>query len=143
MSKSQEKNSSGLDREAYYAGVIEGEGCISYERTRKNYRIPSISVEMSDKDVIQRLQDYFEKGSVVFVKKRKDHHKDTWRWRVRGKGAVDIYFKMYNYLSDRRKSRIQQVLKSYCDDANSRDDNNKYKKLNKVLENVVDTTRKL
>ena len=50
---------------------------------------------------------------------------------------------MYNYLSDRRKSRIQQVLKSYCDDANSRDDNNKYKKLNKVLENVVDTTRKL
>ena len=118
------------NQEAYFAGIIDGEGCIAYEKTKKDYWIPSIAVEMSDKDVIDRLKDFFGKGSVVYIKPRQKHHKDTWRWRIRGKGAVDIYFKIYNYLSDRRKNKITEVLKRYCDDANARD---KYKKLEGVL----------
>jgi hypothetical protein len=118
------------NQEAYFAGIIDGEGCIAYEKTKKDYSIPSIAVEMSDKDVITRLKDFFGKGSVVFIKPRQKHHKDTWRWRIRGKGAVDIYFKIYNYLSDRRKNKITEVLKQYCDDANGRE---KYKKLEGVL----------
>ena len=122
------------NQEAYFAGIIDGEGCIAYEKTKPGYAIPSISVEMTDKDVITRLKDFFGKGSVVFIKPRQKHHKDTWRWRIRGKGAVDIYFKIYNYLCDRRKNKITEVLKQYCDDANSRE---KYKKLEGVLKNVV------
>ena len=118
------------NQEAYFACIIDGEGCIAYEKTKPGYAIPSISVEMTDKDVITRLKDFFGKGSVVFLKARQKHHKDTWRWRIRGKGAVDIYFKIYNYICDRRKNKITEVLKQYCDDANSRE---KYKKLEGVL----------
>ena len=118
------------NQEAYFAGIIDGEGCIAYEKTKPGYSIPSIAVEMTDKDVITRLKDFFGKGSVVFLKARQKHHKDTWRWRIRGKGAVDIYFKIYNYLCDRRKNKITEVLKQYSDDANSRE---KYKKLEGVL----------
>jgi len=118
------------NQEAYFAGIIDGEGCIAYEKTKKNYSIPSIAVEMTDKDVITRLHEFFGKGSIVYIKPRQKHHKDTWRWRIRGKGAVDIFFKIYNYLCDRRKDKIAEVLKRYCDDANARE---KYKKLEGVL----------
>jgi intein/homing endonuclease len=122
------------NQEAYFAGIIDGEGCIAYEKTKKDYWIPSIAVEMTDKDVITRIHEFFGKGSVVYIKRRQEHHKDTWRWRIRGRGAVDIYFKIYNYLCDRRKNKIAEVLRRYCDDANARE---KYKKLNGVLKNVV------
>ena len=61
------------NQEAYFAGIIDGEGCIAYEKTKKDYSIPSIAVEMSDKDVITRLKDFFGKGSVVFIKPRQKY----------------------------------------------------------------------
>ena len=122
------------NQEAYFAGIIDGEGYISYEKTKKDYSIPSVSVEMTDKDVIDRIFKFFKTGSVVYIKPRQDHHLDSWRWRSRGKAAVNIYFKIYNYLSHRRKCKIDEVLKKYCEDANARE---KYKKLNGVLKNVV------
>ena len=122
------------NQEAYFAGIIDGEGYISYEKSKKNYSIPCISVEMTDKDVIDKIFNFFGVGSVVFIKPRQDHHLDSWRWRARGKAAVDIYFKIYNYLSARRKDKIDQVLKNYCEDANARE---KYRKLEGVLKNVV------
>jgi hypothetical protein len=122
------------NQEAYFAGIIDGEGYISYEKSKKNYSIPSISVEMTDKDVIDKIFNFFGVGSVVFIKPRQDHHLDSWRWRARGKAAVNIYFKIYNYLSARRKDKIDQVLKNYCEDANARE---KYRKLEGVLKNVV------
>jgi len=122
------------NQEAYFAGIIDGEGYISYEKTKKDYSIPSVSVEMTDKDVINKIHKFFNTGSVVFIKPRQDHHLDSWRWRARGKAAVNIYFKIYNYLSARRKSKIDEVLKNYCEDANGRE---KYKKLEGVLKNVV------
>jgi hypothetical protein len=122
------------NQEAYFAGIIDGEGYISYEKTKKDYSIPCVSVEMTDKDVIDRIHKFFGTGSVVFIRPRQNHHLDSWRWRARGKSAVNIYFKIYNYLSARRKLKIDEVLKNYCEDANGRE---KYKKLEGVLKNVV------
>ena len=122
------------NQEAYFAGIIDGEGYISYEKTKKNYSIPSVSVEMTDRDVIDRIYKFFNTGSVVYIKPRQEHHLDSWRWRARGKAAINIYFKIYNYLSARRKDKIDQVLKNYCEDANARE---KYRKLEGVLKNVV------
>ena len=133
--RTKEKKES--NQEAYFAGIIDGEGYISYEKTKKDYSIPSVSVEMTDKDVIDRIFKFFKTGSVVYIKPRQDHHLDSWRWRARGKSAVNIYFKIYNYLSHRRKCKIDEVLKKYCEDANGRE---KYKKLEGVLKNVVKRT---
>jgi hypothetical protein len=91
-------------------------------------------VEMTDEDVIRKLHSFFSSGTVISMKKRVEHHKQSWRWKARGKAAVAIFFKIYNYLSGRRKEKIDEVLKRYCDDANARE---KYRKLNGVLKNVV------
>ena len=50
------------NQEAYFAGIVDGEGYISYEKTKKNYSIPSISVEMTDKDVIDRIYKFLIRG---------------------------------------------------------------------------------
>jgi len=133
----QRKDQKESNQEAYFAGIVDGEGYISYEKTKKNYSIPAISVEMTDKDVIDKIHKFFNEGSVVSIKPRQAHHLDSWRWRARGKAAVNIYFKIYNYLSARRKHKIDQVLKNYCEDANARE---KYRKLEGVLKNVVTST---
>ena len=129
------KNLSESDKEAYYAGIIDGEGYICYETTRrtndKKYQIPSISVEMSDLDVVQNIHTFFKCGSVFTIKPRQSHHKFTYRWRARGKAAVNIFFKIYSFLSLRRKNKIDMVLKMYIENQNH---NEKYRKLNKVLE---------
>ena len=135
QSKPVVKNLSESDKEAYYAGIIDGEGYISYETTRRKknvkYQIPSISVEMSDLDVVQNIHTFFKCGSVVTIRPRQNHHKFTYRWRARGKAAVNIFFKIYSFLSLRRKNKIDMVLKMYIDNQNH---NEKYNKLNKVLE---------
>ena len=48
------------NQEAYFAGIIDGEGYISYEKTKKDYSIPCVSVEMTDKDVIDRIHKFFD-----------------------------------------------------------------------------------
>ena len=83
---------------------------------------------------IRKLHAFFNSGTVISMKKRAEHHRQSWRWKARGKAAVAIFFKIYNYLSGRRKNKIDEVLKRYCDDANARE---KYRKLNGVLKNVV------
>ena len=133
----QRKDQQKDNQEAYFSGIIDGEGWISYEKASKpksDYRIPTIGVEMTDEDVIRKLHAFFKSGTVISMKKRAEHHRQSWRWKARGKAAVAIFFKIYNYLSGRRKNKIDEVLKRYCDDANARE---KYRKLNGVLKNVV------
>ena len=133
----QRKDQQKDNQEAYFSGIIDGEGWISYEKASKpksDFRIPTIGVEMTDEDVIRKLHAFFKSGTVISMKKRAEHHRQSWRWKARGKAAVAIFFKIYNYLSGRRKNKIDEVLKRYCDDANARE---KYKKLNGVLKNVV------
>ena len=87
------------NQEAYFAGIIDGEGWISYEKASKpnsDYRIPCIGVEMTDEDVIRKLHSFFSSGTVISMKKRVEHHKQSWRWKARGKAAVAIFFKIYN-----------------------------------------------
>ena len=86
---------------------------------------------MSDLDVVQNIHSFFKCGSVFTIKPRMNHHKFTYRWRARGKAAVNIFFKIYSFLSLRRKNKIDMVLKMYIDNQNH---NDKYRKLNKVLE---------
>ena len=113
QSKLAEKNLSESDKEAYYAGIIDGEGYISYETTRRTknvkYQIPSISVEMSDLDVVQNIHSFFKCGSVFTIKPRESHHKYTYRWRARGKAAINIFFKIGMRFKIRRPTGLAVV----------------------------------
>jgi hypothetical protein len=64
---------------------------------------------MSDKDVVQKFYEFFG-GCMYLCKKRQEHHKDTWRWRVNGQGALKTMDMMISYLCSRRKEKYKNVV---------------------------------
>ena len=93
----------------FLAGVFEGEGSFGIWSKLKTKKYFACSVEMADKDVVKLFHDHFG-GCIYLCKRRKEHHKDTWRWRINGKGALNTIDKMIDYLSIRRKEKFNNVV---------------------------------
>lgn len=69
---------------AWIAGIIEGEGCLRLHQ-RRTCKTPdgSITVNMTDGDVISKLQRLSGFGIVSGPHKRgRDHYKPNWNWTV-------------------------------------------------------------
>lgn len=114
---------------AYFAGVIEGEGCFFNSKNPTGILYPTIQVEMTDGDVIHKLNEFF-KGNALFTRKRGDNRQRTYRFRLIGERALKIMFDIYNYMSARRKAKIDQVMREYCEYHANRV---KYASLDKVI----------
>ncbi len=93
----------------FLAGVFDGEGSFGIWSKWKTKKYFACSVEMTDKDMVKRFHDFFG-GAFYLCKRRKLHHKDTWRWRINGKGALNTIDKMIDYLSIRRKEKFKNVV---------------------------------
>jgi hypothetical protein len=88
-------------RDAYFSGLIDGEGCILIEgngskRLKHNgmkNRMSSIQVKMTCEKTIIALRDHFGVGTITCCKPRKIGYKTAWRWRVlckQGREVADI-----------------------------------------------------
>ena len=108
---------------AYLAGLIDGEGSITYkqywDRKRKDrprkyfcWRI-QIEVVMTHKPTIQWCADKF--GGKVYLKPRKTH-KMQYRWRRSFRDALEIAKAIIPY-SVTKKEKLQQVIDHYGDKA--------------------------
>jgi len=114
---------------AYLAGVIEGEGCFYNSKYKTGRLYPTIVVEMTDADVIHKLIEFFN-GPKIFSRKRAHNRQRIFRFRIIGEKAVKAMFQIYNFMSARRKSKIDKVLREYCE---NHADSVKYKELNKAI----------
>jgi len=97
---------------AWAIGIIEGEGWIGSDNTDSNAR-PRIEVEMSDFDVIQRMQNTFG-GNVYFRPSRFPEYKPMWRWSLNKQ--KDVYQLLQNiepFMSERRQAKIHEVIARY------------------------------
>jgi len=89
---------------AWLAGLVEGEGCISWNNT------PQIQLHMTDKDVVQRAAWLF--GSTL----RGPHetgHKPTYYTSVAGSRAVGWLVILSDFLGERRQSKADEVLRQW------------------------------
>ena len=93
----------------FLAGVFDGEGSFGIWSKLKTKKYFACSVEMTDQDMVMRFYEFFG-GCMYLCKRRKHHHKDTWRWRINGQGALNTVNKMINYLSKRRKEKFKNVV---------------------------------
>ncbi len=77
-----------MTENAYFAGLIDGEGCISIQKhSRKpNTYEGCIEVKMTCEKTIDALQKHFG-GHLQFRRPEKPHYKPQWRWRVKAKKA--------------------------------------------------------
>lgn len=99
---------------AWAAGIIEGEGCISLLRSegaRRNY--VSLQVNMTDEDVVEKLYNIFKVGT--FAPWHPPSHKNTgrkpqFRWRVSGRPAEEVLWRIAPHLGKRRLAKFAEVL---------------------------------
>lgn len=98
------------DRAAWIAGVIEGEGNISWNFVARS---PSIQVGMTDRDTIERLREWSGVGTVHQLRKT-EGRKQAWRWTISAHGEVVTLLDMIDpWLMSRRlvaSARLRALL---------------------------------
>ncbi len=92
----------------FLAGIFDGEGSFGVWGKGKNRKSFQCSVEMCDKEIIQRFLDLFG-GSMSAVKIRRPHWKQTWKWKMSGEKAFACIGKMIEYMCKRRKDKYNVV----------------------------------
>ena len=92
----------------FLAGIFDGEGSFGVWGKGRGRKAFQCSVEMCDKDIILRFKDLFG-GSILPVKIRRTHWKQTWKWKLSGKRAFACVGKMIEYMCQRRKDKYNVV----------------------------------
>jgi hypothetical protein len=91
-------------KDAYFAGLIDGEGCIRMDRLVSEHReTPCVEVKMTCRKTIEALRDHFGFGTIFERKPEKPHYKPQWRWRVRNKSAALVLQRVLPYLITKRR----------------------------------------
>lgn len=113
MSNSTPKNSyESLPVESkliFLAGIFDGEGSFGiWSKGVGRKKEFACTIEMSDQDTLQRFVDMFG-GQMFSCKKRKEYHRQTWRWRQNGYRAFIIMDKMIDFMSIRRQEKYNVV----------------------------------
>ena len=94
---------------AWVAGIVEGEGCISVGHV-KNWSRTSVQVNMTDFDVIARLQRWTKLGSVHMNRPLPDR-KQSWTWSVNRQAEVkELLTLIFPFLCGRRQAKALLAL---------------------------------
>ena len=92
----------------YIAGILEGEGSFFYQG-----RTPYISIDTTDKDVIEKIKDITKTKCATQVPKNKRNLlgvKQMYRIRFGGKNAIEWMMTIYPLMSVRRKEAIKKTI---------------------------------
>lgn len=100
---------------AYLAGIIDGEGCIRVDKKNptKANRLKNpvyslkISVKMTDFEIVEYFQNYFNCGSLS--KETFENKKDILRWEAVGEDAYEIIRKLYPYLRVKKSQAFEAL----------------------------------
>ena len=93
----------------FLAGIFDGEGSFGiWSKGKGRKKEFACTIEMSDYDTLRKFVDMFG-GQLFSCKKRKEFHRQTWRWRQNGYRAFKIIDKMINFMSIRRQEKYNVV----------------------------------
>ena len=98
----------------FLAGIFEGEGTFGYfkggkYRDGRTRRKIEVSVEMTDRDVVDLFHNFFKFGN-VFTRTFDNHYKTTYRWKAVGLEGLKILHLMIPYLCKRRQEQYYGMV---------------------------------
>jgi hypothetical protein len=93
-------------RDAYFAGIMDGEASFRLEKRRDGYLKPTIEVKMSCETTVRALSDYFG-GSVVPRRPERAGYKQQWRWRAQDRAARVVLARVLPYLITKRADAMR------------------------------------
>jgi hypothetical protein len=92
----------------WFAGLFEGEGTFTFS----NGKPKRLAIQMTDLDVLNRVQEFFG-GGIHEASKVQDHHKQSWVWYLSGASSVELVKEMLPYLLGRRRQRAEEYIEKY------------------------------
>ena len=100
----------------FLAGIFEGEGTFSYfkggkYRDGRVRRKIEVSVEMTDRDVVDLFHNFFKFGN-VYTRTFNNHYKTAYRWKAVGLEGLKILHLMIPYLCKRRQEQYYGMVQS-------------------------------
>lgn len=96
---------------AWVAGILEGEGCFDGNAGKACY--PRIRVQMTDLDVIERLQS-LTGGRITYPKNKRAHWKQTALLVINGRSLVEPVLRAVRpWMGARRGAKIDALLAVY------------------------------
>lgn len=94
----------------WMAALLEGEGHFGQKRKGS----PTVTVEMTDEDVVRRLHQFAGVGTVTPIDRRRADWKPSWIWKVQGKHeAAQVMLRVFPYMGHRRQKKILEILAEY------------------------------
>jgi hypothetical protein len=94
----------------YTAGLIDGEGTITLTHKRNNqFRSPCVSVSSTTLELVQFLEKTYG-GSISKHKVYRDHHKQSYSWKVHYNQAISFLTKVTPYLKEPEKLRRANLI---------------------------------
>lgn len=95
----------------WFAGLFEGEGCISIGPWRGNYRQVSLRIDSTDKDIIDELSRITEVGKTRGPFMSNKSIKPVYGWYATEQVDVHkILAMLYPYLGSRRKEKADEAF---------------------------------
>lgn len=101
---------------AWLAGLLEGEGSFYVRRARDRHPRVAVSLQMTDRDIVERAKAIAGCGGAVLVGDRSRHYpgkgwKDIYHWRVQAEDhAVALMWAIYPWMGARRRGQIKACL---------------------------------
>lgn len=91
----------------WLSGLLEGEGSFGTRNNKCFRRTPVIQLKMTDRDIVQRVADLFNKN----VRGPYNYgNKDVYSTDLCGQPAIEWMLTLYTLMGSRRQGRIQEVL---------------------------------
>lgn len=100
-----------VEQEAWFAGLFEGEGCVSLDRQKRGMR-RMLHIVSTDIDVLERAHAIAGCGTVT-RKGVRGNRKPCWRWQVgRWRDVERVARLLLRYSLSRRARKLRMLLAS-------------------------------
>jgi hypothetical protein len=93
----------------WLAGLIEGEGCFQPGPAARPNKC-TISVQMTDKDIVERVARLFDRKMWQVKSKQKEHHNDSYIARISGYPAKELMLTLRPLMGERRRAQIDRAI---------------------------------
>ncbi len=88
---------------AWLAGLLEGEGCFSYQCS------PGIRIGLTDKDIVERVANNLG-HHIRGPYKYRINNKPVYYTEIWGSAAIGWMMTLYDFLGERRKQKIKEII---------------------------------
>jgi hypothetical protein len=96
----------------WLAGLLEGEGCFS-ARLNGGFRDILVTVQMTDRDVVEKVQRLTGIGTVGVKRDKRPNRKTLYEWYATGANAYQLMQRLLPLMGERRAAKITELIQIY------------------------------